>query len=332
MPITTPPSSLKLVSSKVEIIIRGRFHRVNKTEAQTVSMVCVFCPEDDIIAVSEQLASMGVEAIINPSEVNLERCPVICHHKSALLPREIRRGLLSALSQGAWVQPLVSYLEERNGYAPVELLYSGYFLEHRVFSIVANRRSIFVKRLVDLLIAVPMAVLLAPLVGVLAILVKLDSKGPAFYRQDRVGLGGREFAVVKLRTMRVDAEEAGPQWATEDDPRTTRLGKFLRKTRLDELPQLWNVLLGDMSLVGPRPERRVFVEKLEKEIPFYSIRHAVKPGITGLAQVSYPYGATIEDAVWKHKYDLYYIRHHSIWMDIKILFKTVLVVFGAKGR
>jgi len=165
-----------------------------------------------------------------------------------------------------------------------------------------------------------------------AVLVKLESKGPIFYKQKRVGLFNKEFSVIKFRSMAADAEKAGAQWAKINDPRITKVGAFIRKTRIDELPQLINVIIGEMSLVGPRPERKVFIKELEKVIPYYKFRHAVKPGITGLAQVNYPYGDSIEDAVWKHKYDIYYIKYHRSLLDIKILLLTIKVVLFGMGR
>jgi lipopolysaccharide/colanic/teichoic acid biosynthesis glycosyltransferase len=162
--------------------------------------------------------------------------------------------------------------------------------------------------------------------------VYLDSDGPVLYCQERVGESGRRFMVYKFRSMRVDAEREGtPVWARDKDDRITRVGRFIRKTRLDELPQLWNVLRGDMSFVGPRPERPFFVEQLAKEIPFYQQRHAVKPGVTGWAQIKYEYGSSIEDAMEKLRYDLYYIKHLSIALDLSIVFDTVKVVMFGKG-
>ncbi|WP_323888720.1 sugar transferase, partial [Aeromonas caviae] len=170
-------------------------------------------------------------------------------------------------------------------------------------------------------------------IGLLAALaIKLESPGPIFYRQARVGQFNQEFDVIKFRSMRNDAEKNGAQWASKNDARVTRVGRFIRKTRIDELPQLINVFKGEMSLVGPRPEREVFIKELEAVIPYYRFRHAVKPGITGLAQVSYPYGASIEDAVWKHKYDIFYIKHQSLVLDIKILLLTVKTVLFGMGR
>src|SRR5262249_29655017 len=158
-------------------------------------------------------------------------------------------------------------------------------------------------------------VALSPLMLVTAIAIKLDSKGPVFYRQSRTGLNGVTFILYKFRTMVEDAEKSGARWAEENDPRVTRVGRFLRATRIDELPQLWNVLLGQMSFIGPRPERPDFNSELEAAIPYYDLRHLVKPGITGWAQVLYPYGASVEDAREKLQYDLYYIKNYSVMLD-----------------
>jgi lipopolysaccharide/colanic/teichoic acid biosynthesis glycosyltransferase len=168
----------------------------------------------------------------------------------------------------------------------------------------------------------------------MAAAVRLDSKGPAIYRQKRVGLGGREFEVLKFRSMRLDAELAnGAQWASKDDPRVTRVGRFIRKFRLDELPQFVNVIRGEMSFVGPRPERQVFVEQLRKDISYYDERHSVRPGLTGWAQVEYPYGATVEDAYRKLEYDLFYLKNMSIFFDCAIVLKTIRIVLtGTGGR
>jgi exopolysaccharide biosynthesis polyprenyl glycosylphosphotransferase len=161
--------------------------------------------------------------------------------------------------------------------------------------------------------------------------VALDSRGPVFYRQERVGRGGRVFGLWKFRSMRVDAEANGAVWAKQNDDRVTRVGRFIRKTRMDELPQLINVLQGDMSFVGPRPERPVFVTQLKEQIPFYGLREAVKPGITGWAQIRYPYGASVEDARNKLELDLYYIKNGSLFLDLAILFHTVRHVLMGRG-
>lgn len=188
------------------------------------------------------------------------------------------------------------------------------------------------KRVIDAAVAVPASALTALLTPLLALLIKLESPGPVFYRQERVGESGRIFWLVKFRTMRHDAErDTGPVWAGENDPRITRIGRFLRKTRLDEFPQFFNILKGEMSLVGPRPERPAFVAQLQEQIPFYTYRHSVKPGITGWAQVRYPYGASLEGAREKLQYELYYIKNMSIFLDLLIIVQTIQVVLLRRG-
>ena len=188
------------------------------------------------------------------------------------------------------------------------------------------------KRLLDLLLTMAMLILAFPLMLIIAVLIKLDGGGPVLYRQERVGLRGRTFTLYKFRSMDENAEAGGrPQWATIGDPRITRVGRVIRYTRIDELPQLLNVLRGDMSVIGPRPERPYFVEQLGAAIPLYSLRHAVKPGITGWAQVKASYGASLEDARVKLRYDLYYIKHRGLMLDLLILLRTFRVVILLEG-
>ncbi len=163
-------------------------------------------------------------------------------------------------------------------------------------------------------------------------LIRFESRGPVLYRQERVGQNGRTFSIAKFRSMRTDAEKDGqPRWASANDSRVTRVGQVIRRLRIDELPQLFNVLRGDMSLVGPRPERPFFVEQLTQEIPFYALRHSVKPGVTGWAQVRYPYGATVEDSQEKLQFDLYYVKNHTLFLDLVVLVETIGVVLTGKG-
>ncbi|MCE5336677.1 MAG: exopolysaccharide biosynthesis polyprenyl glycosylphosphotransferase, partial [Desulfobacteraceae bacterium] len=190
----------------------------------------------------------------------------------------------------------------------------------------------FYKTSFDLLCATIGLILTAPLMPLIALAIRIDSPGPVFFRQVRVGESGRKFRICKFRTMSQDAEKkTGAVWATENDPRITRVGKILRKTRLDELPQIFNVLKGDMSIVGPRPERPEFIEELSRIIPYYGVRHAIKPGITGWAQIKYSYGASVDDAVEKLRYDLYYIKHCSLIFDLLIVIETIKVVLFGKG-
>ncbi len=187
------------------------------------------------------------------------------------------------------------------------------------------------KRLFDVLVASALLVLSAPLMGLLVVLIRLDSKGPAFYRQDRVGKNGREYALWKFRSMRVDAEKNGAVWARANDERVTRVGRFIRKARMDEIPQVLNVLRGDMSFVGPRPERRVFIDIISRDVPYYSLREGVKPGITGWAQIRYPYGASVEDGRNKLEFDLYYVKNGTLFLDLAIIFHTVRHVLLGRG-
>jgi exopolysaccharide biosynthesis polyprenyl glycosylphosphotransferase len=190
-----------------------------------------------------------------------------------------------------------------------------------------------VKRALELVLSLIGLIVALPIMLALAAAIRLTSPGPALYSQLRVGQNGRLFRVYKLRSMRADAEKGtGAVWATEGDPRITPIGGLLRRSRLDEIPQLWNVIIGNMSLVGPRPERPEFVEALTKQIPFYSLRHLVKPGITGWAQVRYTYGATIEDAMEKLQHDLFYIKNLTVGLDLFILFETVKTVVLHRGR
>ena len=296
------------------------------------STVYVYCPISDEYLVAETLAKSGIDAVINQFHFSGFTGKTILHYKQAELDHDVCEFLIRATEYGAWVEPLVSYLDKTLGYTEISLLHQGYFLHQKAFSILTHRSNRLIKRAVDLLFSTILSVIAVPVGLITAVIIKLESPGPVFYRQKRVGHYNYEFEVIKFRSMRSDAEKNGAQWASQNDTRVTKVGYFIRKTRIDELPQLINVFKGEMSLVGPRPEREVFITDLEKEIPYYRFRHAVKPGITGLAQVKYPYGASIEDAIWKHKYDVYYIKHQSFYVDIKILLLTVKVVLFGMGR
>jgi sugar transferase (PEP-CTERM system associated) len=238
--------------------------------------------------------------------------------------------LLHAKLSGVRVEDATTTYERLTGKILIDDLKPSWLIFSDGF--VISRGTRFVKRLIDLALGSIGFVLAGPLTLLTALAVYLDSDGPILYRQERVGENGRTFTLFKFRSMRLDAEKAGqPIWAKENDERVTRVGRFIRKARLDELPQLWNVMRGDMSFVGPRPERPFFVQQLADEIPFYQQRHAVKPGVTGWAQIKYQYGSSIEDAMEKLRYDLYYIKHLSIALDLSIVFDTVKVIMFGKG-
>ena len=241
------------------------------------------------------------------------------------------QDLLRIKTTGVHVNELSTFLERETGRVDLAtashswLIFSDGFTSGRMISTVA-------KRVFDITASLILLVLAAPVMLLFAILIKLESKGPAFYRQKRVGLYGEEFDVIKLRSMRQDAEVAGiAVWAQENDPRVTRIGRFIRMVRIDEIPQVWVVLKGKMSFVGPRPERMQFVTDLAQQLPFYAERHMVKPGITGWAQINYPYGASLEDAHNKLEYDLYYAKNYTPFLDLLILLQTFRVLLWPSG-
>lgn len=316
----------------VQVLQKPVTEIISKGNALSRKAIYVYCPQDRESEIESIVKSYPFDVIINDYALDTYEKKVICHFESASLTKEQRQFLVKATELGAWVEPLVSYLDNRLGYTEVKLLHSGYFLHQKAFSILSTKRTQLSKRFIDIVMAVILSVVTLPICILTALAIKLESKGPVLYRQKRVGQYNEEFEVIKFRSMGTDAEKGGAQWAIQNDSRVTKVGKFIRKTRIDELPQILNILRGEMSIVGPRPEREVFISELEKTIPYYRFRHAVKPGVTGLAQVSYPYGASVEDAVWKHKYDIFYIKHHSSLLDIKVLLKTVKVVLFGAGR
>ena len=239
--------------------------------------------------------------------------------------------LLACRIRGIPVMDLAAYTESARSEVPIDSLKGSWLVYGHGF--VQGRVRQALKRAFDILSSALLLILLSPVMLLTAVAIKLDSRGPVLYRQERVGLRGRSFMCIKFRSMRVDAEKDGvARWASKDDPRITRIGMFLRKSRIDELPQLWSVLTGEMSLVGPRPERPAFVEDLKGQIPFYEIRHTVKPGITGWAQVRYHYGASMDDAKRKHQFDLYYVKNNSLVLDLLVLVETVSVIAFREGQ
>jgi sugar transferase (PEP-CTERM system associated) len=239
--------------------------------------------------------------------------------------------LLACRVRGIPVLDLAGYTEQTRHEVPIDSLKSSWLVYGHGFVQGPVRRA--VKRAFDIVSSALLLLLASPVMLVTAFLVALESPGPVLYRQLRVGLGGRTFHCTKFRSMRSDAEKDGvARWATKNDPRITRVGAIIRKMRIDELPQLWSVLKGEMSLVGPRPERPAFVEELKQQIPFYEIRHTVKPGITGWAQVRFQYGESMEDAKRKHQFDLYYVKNNSLLLDLLVLVETVSVIAFREGQ
>jgi sugar transferase (PEP-CTERM system associated) len=252
-----------------------------------------------------------------------------------VLATDDRRGLpvhqlLECKLAGIRIVDYLDFCERETGRVDLDALRPSWFIFSDGFR--TGPVTDFTKRSFDCAVSVVMLILVLPILLLTALAIKLESVGPILYRQERVGLHGRQFILLKFRSMRVDAERDGmPQWARKRDPRVTRVGAWIRLLRIDELPQLVNVLKGDMSFVGPRPERPLFVEQIAREVPFYLERHSVKPGVTGWAQINYPYGASIEDARQKLSYDLYYLKNRGVFLDLVVLTQTVRVILWPTG-
>jgi exopolysaccharide biosynthesis polyprenyl glycosylphosphotransferase len=284
---------------------------------------------DDLASSPNAEVVSVVDPLGDPSHLLLVDAETLVLDLRAVLSDEMAQWVSSASVSGQTVRTLVSVYEEHTGRLPLVHIVGGWEVSRPV------QRSGYApaKRLLDI-VAVTLTIPLWTVVWALIwLVVRVDSRGPALYRQERIGRSGERFTLVKFRTMVLDAERAGPQFAKVNDPRLTRIGGFLRKSRLDEIPQLWNVLKGDLSLVGPRPERPVFVDRFSSAIPFYTSRHLIRPGVTGWSQVNFGYADGDADAIEKLTYDLYYVKHSSIWLDLHILGRsvwTVLSGFGAR--
>ncbi len=258
---------------------------------------------------------------------DISRIIVSVSERRGKLPMDV---LLECKMRGVEIDEGIGFYEWITGKILVDKLRPSWLIFSAGFE--KNRLTRVSKRVSEIILSFVVLLLLMPLSILIALLIKIESRGPVFFKQERVGEHGKIFVLYKFRSMREDAErETGPVWAQGEDRRATRVGKILRKMRLDEIPQLWNVFKGDMSIVGPRPERPFFVEQLSREIPFYNERHSVKPGITGWAQVCYEYGASVEDAREKLQYDLFYIKHMSLLLDLEVIIDTLKVVFLGRG-
>ncbi|HAK63995.1 MAG TPA: sugar transferase [Alphaproteobacteria bacterium] len=295
---------------------------------------CGFIPVAYVPASPDERGVSVVHIIDNPQDLNgfceyarVDEIVLAADERRGTMPIDV---LLECRMSGRKITTVTDFIEREAGQVELEGLYPSWL----VFSVPTTRNIVErgIKRLFDIVISLAFLLLTFPLLLVTAICILLDDGAPVFYRQTRTGLRGKPFDVLKFRSMKKDAEKDGvARWAAQDDDRITRVGRFIRKTRIDELPQIFNVLAGSMSFVGPRPERPSIVADLESQIPFFRYRHVVKPGITGWAQVNYPYGASVEDAREKLKYDLYYIKNESLVLDLLILMETVRVVFWPSG-
>ena len=281
---------------------------------------------------------MGSPKVIGPTErfkeiaskmrVNTAILAITHDRPSGLISR-----ILEARLNGMTIMEMPTVYEVLTKRVPVEHIYDQWLLFTDGFYLVSKEYMQKVKRLIDFVISALLLLGTLPITALSALAIRFDSPGPVFFKQERVGKNGMVFVLWKFRSMREDAEQNGAVWAEKVDPRVTHVGKWIRLLRIDEIPQLYNVFRGEMSLIGPRPERPEFIQELEKQIPYYGIRHSVRPGITGWAQVNYRYGASIEDALRKLEYDLYYLKNMSLFLDLKIILKTIgVVLFGQGAR
>ena len=316
---SSDPPSRVLRSAGITGAVEGTGARLLMAPNPTVDPTTPVTAEDPV-ETSEPLAQLA-------KRLKIETIIVAFEERRGSLPIN---ELLNCRLDGVVVQEAESFYERISGKIPAEAMRPSYLIFNTGF--VQHPLGAVAKRAVDILLSGLGILVLWPVMLATAILVALDSPGPVLFRQTRTGAAGRPFTLCKFRSMRADAEkETGPTWATAHDPRITRFGGFTRRSRLDELPQLFNVLAGSMSLVGPRPERPTFVEELVDKVPYYNQRHIVKPGITGWAQINYPYGNTIEDALQKLQFDLFYIKYQSSLFDLSILFNTIKTVLLRKG-
>ncbi len=325
-----PRERLLLVGTNAASIALARelFERRQELGVEIVGFV-----DPDPSRVGAAVINPGVIGTIDDipalvQRLNVDRVVVSLSDARGRLPMD--RLLDIRVQNGVNFDHLASVYEEYTGKIAVENLRPSWFIFADGFR--KTHVSVAIKRMFDVAVSLAALAVGLPLMAIVALLVKVTSHGPVLYQQERVGLNGRTFAVYKFRSMRVDAEAAsGPVWSSKNDDRVTPVGRFLRRARLDEIPQLWNVLRGDMSFVGPRPERPMFVRELTAKIPFYGQRHVLKPGLTGWAQVRYTYGASVEDAIEKLQYDLYYIKNLSFALDLVIVLETIKTVLLRRG-
>ena len=322
---------------KRRVVVIGAGERASRVKALADRAGGAFIPSAFIAAPRDQRRL--VESTLTLSESfdaeSLYRFALRCGANEIVVATDDRRGLpvrslLGCKARGVAITEFLSFCERESGRVDLDALQPSWLIFSDGFRMSWVART--VKRLFDVTVSASMLVLTLPLLLLTALAIKLEDGGPVIYSQERIGLFGRPFTLYKFRSMHVDAERhSRPQWAQKADSRITRVGSVIRKVRIDELPQLINVLKGDMSFIGPRPERPYFVDQLGAQIPFYGERHAVKPGITGWAQINYPYGASLQDARNKLSYDLYYVKNHTLLLDCIVLIQTVRVILFPEG-
>ena len=317
-----------------KVVEFGKEHRKLNSHAEFVSFSDNFSPNSPYMRTKAATrGSLVLDSLSNSSTWKHQYWSgILIDGAEGSLPQQMVRELMDMRLRGVYVYSIADFCEQFWQKIPPAYVQDDWFAFTSGFNILHNRIQAKLKQLIDIVVAAIMIIVSLPITIPVAIAIKLSSKGPIFYSQVRTGLNGKKFRVYKFRSMYQNAESQGIQWAKEKDPRITTVGSFIRLTRIDELPQLWNVFKGEMSLVGPRPERPEFDLQLREKIPYYDVRYLVKPGITGWAQVRYPYGASVEDAYQKVAYDLYYIKNYSLFLDLAIAFKTLRVVFLGKGR
>lgn len=316
-----------------KVVEFGKEHRKFNSQTEFVSFAD-FAGEDSYTPARSSARTAVVDRVGSLSSTWKQQywSGILIDGAERSLSQQMVRDLMDMRLQGVYVYSIADFCEQFWQKIPPAYVQDDWFAFTSGFNILHNRIKAKLKQLIDIVVAAVMIIVSLPITLPTAIAIKLSSPGPIFYSQVRTGLNGKKFRVYKFRSMCQNAESKGVQWAKEKDPRITKIGSFIRLTRIDELPQLWNVFKGEMSLVGPRPERPEFDLQLREQIPYYDVRYLVKPGITGWAQVCYPYGASVEDAYQKVAYDLYYIKNYSLLMDLAIAFKTLRVVVLGKGR
>lgn len=327
------PSRFLVLGDYQKVVDFGKEHRKLNSQTEFVSFTDFASENSDVYNQSNSnTVVLNKVNSLNSTWKQQYWSGILIDGAERSLSQQMVRELMEMRLQGVYVYSIADFCERFWQKIPPAYVQDDWFAFTSGFNILHNRIKAKLKQLIDIVVAAVMIVVSLPITIPVAIAIKLSSPGPIFYSQVRTGLNGKKFRVYKFRSMQQNAESKGIQWAKEKDPRITKVGSFIRLTRIDELPQLWNVFKGEMSLVGPRPERPEFDMQLREQIPYYDVRYLVKPGITGWAQVCYPYGASVEDAYQKVAYDLYYIKNYSLLMDLAIAFKTLRVVILGKGR